>query len=161
MDYSKIKAEVNNDQFKFDSIDLTEFDVVDCKNGHFHILKDQQSYLAEIIEEDYNSKEFTIKINGHLFQIKLLDEHDQMVKSLGLSKKQINKVNEIKAPMPGLILEVLIKEGDTIENDTPLLILEAMKMENVLKSQGDGVVKSILIKKGDAVEKGQVLIDLT
>ena len=160
MDYSKIQAVVNDGQFDFETIDLTDFDAVQIKDGDFHLLKDKQTYIAKVVDQDYNNKIFTININGHSFQIQLLDQYDQMVKSLGLSKVQVTKVNEIKAPMPGLILDTLVEVGDTIEEGTPLLILEAMKMENVLKSQGDAVVKSINIHKGDAVEKGQILMEM-
>jgi biotin carboxyl carrier protein len=62
--------------------------------------------------------------------------------------------------MPGLVLDIMIKPGQTIEKGTPLLILEAMKMENVLKSEGDGVVKSIEVIKTQAVDKGQILIEM-
>ena len=62
--------------------------------------------------------------------------------------------------MPGLVLDVMVAEGDTVEAGTPLLILEAMKMENVLKSEGDGTIKSIKITKGEAVEKRQLLIEI-
>lgn len=160
MDYSKIQAVINEGQFEFDTINLDDFDAVQIKDGDFHLLKNKQTYIAKIVAQDYNNKEFTIKINGHNFQIQLFDQYDQMVKSLGLSKVQTTKVNEVKAPMPGLILDILVNIGDTIEAETPLIILEAMKMENVLKSQGDAVVKSININKGDAVEKGQILIEM-
>jgi biotin carboxyl carrier protein len=65
---------------------------------------------------------------------------------------------EIKAPMPGLIFDIKVKEGDEVKKGDAVLILEAMKMENILKSPGDGTVKSIKIKKGQSVEKNQVLI---
>ncbi len=160
MDYSKIQANINDGQFNFDTIDLADFDAIKVKDGSFHLLKDKQTYIAKVIAQDYNNKEFTITINGHAFHIQLLDQYDQMVKSLGLSKVQATKINEIKAPMPGLILDILVKPGDTIEEGSPLLILEAMKMENVIKSQGDAIVKSINTNKGDAVEKGQILIEM-
>ena len=61
--------------------------------------------------------------------------------------------------MPGLIIDLKVKTGDTVKAGDSLLILEAMKMENMLKSPGDGVVKNVKVKKGDAVEKNQVLIE--
>jgi biotin carboxyl carrier protein len=68
------------------------------------------------------------------------------------------KVNELKAPMPGLVLDVRVKVGDVIKKGEPLVVLEAMKMENVLKSIADVTIKKIAIEKGNAVEKNQVLI---
>jgi biotin carboxyl carrier protein len=67
-------------------------------------------------------------------------------------------MNEIKAPMPGLILKVLVGAGDTVAKGDNLLVVEAMKMENIIKAPGDGVVSAILTQAGDKVEKNQVLI---
>jgi biotin carboxyl carrier protein len=61
--------------------------------------------------------------------------------------------------MPGLIIDLKIKTGDIVKPGDPLLILEAMKMENILKSPGEGTIKNVKVKKGDNVEKGQVLIE--
>ena len=60
--------------------------------------------------------------------------------------------------MPGLVIDLKVKAGDVVKAGDPLLILEAMKMENILKAAGDATVKNVTVKKGDSVEKGQVLI---
>ena len=62
--------------------------------------------------------------------------------------------------MPGLIIDILVKEGQAIQKGDQLLILEAMKMENVIKAEGEGIVKSILTEKSKAVDKGQVIIEM-
>ncbi|MCL4128829.1 UNVERIFIED_CONTAM: hypothetical protein GTU68_035446 [Idotea baltica] len=62
--------------------------------------------------------------------------------------------------MPGLIIDILVSEGQTVEKGTPLAVLSAMKMENVLLSEGEGIVKSVKVKKDDAVEKGQMIIEM-
>jgi len=67
-------------------------------------------------------------------------------------------VNEVKAPMPGLLLNVMVKPGNQVFKGDNLLVLEAMKMENMIKSPTDGVVKSIEVEKSSAVDKNQVLI---
>ena len=69
-------------------------------------------------------------------------------------------INDIKAPMPGLILEVNVEEGAEVQEGDYLLVLEAMKMENTLTAPRDGVVKSVSIKKGETVEKNQLLIEM-
>jgi biotin carboxyl carrier protein len=61
--------------------------------------------------------------------------------------------------MPGLIIDLRVKEGDQVKAGDPLLILEAMKMENIIKASGDSIVKSLKVKKGETVEKNQVLIE--
>jgi len=78
---------------------------------------------------------------------------------MGFEIGSAKKVNDIKAPMPGLILEINVKVGQEIVENDPILILEAMKMENVITAPRDGVIKSISVTKGDAVEKNQLLIE--
>ena len=77
---------------------------------------------------------------------------------MGFEVGATKKVNDIKAPMPGLILDINVKVGQEVKENDALLILEAMKMENVLTSPRDGVIKSISVNKGNAVEKNQLLI---
>jgi len=69
-------------------------------------------------------------------------------------------VNDLKAPMPGLVLDVLVKEGQQIKKGENLLVLEAMKMENNLKALSDAVVKKVNVGKGARVEKNEILIEL-
>ena len=74
---------------------------------------------------------------------------------VGLAKQ----INAIKAPMPGLILEINVDVGQSVKENDNLLILTAMKMENSFLSPRDGVIKSIAVKVGDSVVKGELLIE--
>ena len=76
------------------------------------------------------------------------------------NKPKTNKINAIKPTMPGLVIEICVNEGQEIVENDKVLILEAMKMENVIKIPHEAVVKKILVKTGQAVEKGQTLIEL-
>jgi biotin carboxyl carrier protein len=87
------------------------------------------------------------------------DKFDELLEQLGMDASSSGKVSEIKAPMPGLVLDVMVAAGDEIKEDQPLLILEAMKMENVIKSPSDNTVKKVSINKGDSVEKNEILIE--
>jgi biotin carboxyl carrier protein len=142
---------VNGQPFQWDLSKLSE-------NG-FHILYKNESYRAEVVKTDAATKSFTFKINNHLHTVEVKDKFDLLLEKLGMHNTSAGKVNNIKAPMPGLIIDLKVKVGDTVKAGDSLLILEAMKMENMLKSPGDGVVKSVKVKKGDAVEKNQVLIE--
>jgi biotin carboxyl carrier protein len=141
-------------------IDDKEFswDLIEEENRIFHIIKDHQSYMVEVIKADKIEKNFTIRVNGNKYQLDVKDKFDELLKSLGFDNLNARKVNEIKAPMPGLVLDLQVNEGDTIKKGDAVLVLEAMKMENIIKSPVDGVVKKINVKKGVAVEKNQVLI---
>ena len=152
------KATVNG-QFIFDDVH-SELDIVPMSDGRYHVLKDNISYHVEILYTDYHTKTFTIKVNGSAYEVQLADQYDQLVNRLGLTVVSEHKVREIRAPMPGLVLDISVEIGQHVQKGDPLLILEAMKMENVLKSQGDGVVKAIRVEKGEAVDKNALLIEM-
>ena len=124
----------------------------------FHILKDDKSFNAEVISFNEETKTFRFKINGRILEAEVKDRLDLLLDSMGLGGKESQKISNLKAPMPGLIAEIMVKEDQEVENGEPLLILEAMKMENMIKSPGKGVIKSIRVTKGQSVEKNQVLI---
>ncbi|MDX2003187.1 MAG: biotin/lipoyl-containing protein [Chitinophagales bacterium] len=134
------------------------WDMTESANGNFHIIQNGKSYSVQVIEAKYEEKAFTIRVNGNDYTLQVKDKYDLLLQQLGLSDKMSSKVNDIKAPMPGLVLNILVEDGQTVKKGDSILILEAMKMENVLKSPGDGTVKTVKVQKGDAVEKGQVLI---
>ena len=156
MDY---KVHIGEQEFDLTKENSTNLNIV--SNGDaFHVLKDNQAFDVKLITANFQSKTMTIEVNGNKYDVKIEDEYDLLVKKMGLSLVTSQKMQNVKAPMPGLIVEVLAEVGQTIEKGTPLLILEAMKMENVLKAEGEGVVKSIEITKGNAVDKGQILIEM-
>jgi biotin carboxyl carrier protein len=135
-----------------------EWDLQQLEEKHFHILKDNKSFRVEVLESDFTSKEFRLKINGEVHEVKLKDKTDLLLEKMGLSAVVSNAMKELKAPMPGLIYELKVAVGDTVEKGDVLLILVAMKMENSIKAIGNGIVRQININLNDSVEKNQVLI---
>ena len=135
-----------------------EWDCKEIHKGVYHIIKDHRSYNVELLEVDVVLKSFTIKINGNKYCLTAKDKYDELLHQLGFDNSIASKVNEIKAPMPGMVLEVAVKTGDEVKIGDKLLVLEAMKMENILRSPCNGTVKKIIAEKGKAVEKNQVLI---
>jgi biotin carboxyl carrier protein len=135
------------------------WEMIRVSDGYFHLLFRHKSIRAEIVKIDSASKSFTLKINGHLYTIELKDKFDLLLEKMGMTASAGSKINNIKAPMPGLILDLKVGPGDPVKTGDALLILEAMKMENIIKSSGEGVVRTVKIKKGESVEKGQVLIE--
>ncbi len=136
-----------------------QWDLAEITNGYFHILYQQKSYRAEIVSTDTTTKTLVIKINGHSYTVALKDKFDLLLEKMGINSSASSKINNIKAPMPGLIIDLKIKTGDIVKAGDQLIILEAMKMENIIKSPGEGTVKNVKVKKGDSVEKGQVLVE--
>ena len=88
----------------------------------------------------------------------LKDKYDDLLNQMGLDATTNKKDNEVKAPMPGQVLNILVKAGDSISEGDGLIVLEAMKMENIIKSNRDGVIQEVHAKKNNSVEKNAVLI---
>ncbi len=152
------KIAVNGNQFF--EVDGDSLDFLPAGPEKWHILLEGKSYSAELLHADYAGKSFTFRINGSNYNVKLADRFDQLVEKLGLSKQGTTKIKEIKAPMPGLVLEIQVAAGQEVTKGQSLLILEAMKMENIIKSPGNGTVRRIFVDKGKPVEKNQLLVEL-
>ena len=151
---------VNNTQiFNHTASTNTTLDAVEVSPSKFHILKNNQAYTAEIIATDFIAKTYTVKVNGNTYSVAIANPLDLLIKEMGFLVGNSKQINEIKAPMPGLILEMSVEVGQEVQENDCLLILEAMKMENSFLSPRAGIIKSISASKGDAVEKGQLLIE--
>ena len=134
------------------------WDLSKLADRQYHILKNNRSFSVEVLSVEVATKTVRLKINGHIQEVQVKDRFDLLLEKMGMSNAA-SKVNNIKAPMPGLIVGISIQPGDVVAKGDIVLILEAMKMENAIKAPGDGTVKAVKIQKGDRVEKGQVLVE--
>lgn len=123
-----------------------------------HLIYNKKSFVAELVNLDKESKTMEIRLGGKLAMLQIKDRHDLLLEKLGMNNQSSSQLKEIKAPMPGLILEMKVKPGDEVKKGDVVLVLEAMKMENIIKSPGDGIVKVVKAKLKGSVEKNQVLI---
>jgi biotin carboxyl carrier protein len=160
-----------NDKFNFDievkgqelivNGESALIDSVELNKNSSHLLYKNKSYTVEVVELNTEEKTAVVKVNGIAYSLNIKDQYDQLLKQLGMDNLAGSKILQVKAPMPGLVLNVLIAERDEVKKGDNLLVLEAMKMENMLKSPTDGVVKKIMIKQGDKVEKNEMLISFS
>jgi biotin carboxyl carrier protein len=134
------------------------FDIAKINETTFHVIDNGRAFHLELLGINEENKELNVRINGKEGTLKVKDKFDILLEKMGLNTMKSAKVSDIKAPMPGLVHQVLVSEGQDVKKGDALLILEAMKMENVIKAPADGTVTSIKIKKGQNVEKNQVLI---
>ena len=104
-------------------------------------------------------KRLHLSTEGQEFEVNIKDEQDLLLEKLGISSKTDQRLVNLKAPMPGKVVDVMVSEGETVEKGHALVILEAMKMENLIKASADATIKAIKIKQGDAVEKNQIMIE--
>jgi len=138
--------------------DCVTADIKQLNATSWHIINNLQSYNVEIINFSSSEKTAEIKVNNNIYTITAKDQFDILLDRLGLSNLNAAKVSEIKAPMPGMVLKVFVSEGVSVKKGDNLFILEAMKMENIIKAPAEVIVKTIKIKPGDKVEKGQILM---
>jgi acetyl/propionyl-CoA carboxylase alpha subunit len=128
----------------------------DFKNAEEYIsfLFNGQSYLVDVISQD---TEYTVFTRNSFRTIKIFNDemllHESLKKGGGFGGDQ-----ELKSGMPGKIIEIFVKAGEVVKSNKPLLIMEAMKMENEMRASRDVKVKEICVKQGDSVESGAVLI---
>ncbi len=137
---------------------LTEISMIKEGQGYFHVLKNNVSYRVEVLKTDATEKKVTLRINGKTLTLQVQDSFDQLLNQMGLGNINARKVNDLKSPMPGLVIDIPVQEGQNVAAGEPLIILEAMKMENILKAPSNVTVKKVLVHKGKAVEKNEVLI---
>jgi biotin carboxyl carrier protein len=96
---------------------------------------------------------------GERWELEVLDERTRHIRTLAGAGDQRRPAGVLKAPMPGLVVRVQVELGQRVSVGTPLVVLEAMKMENELKASASAVVKALRVGAGDTVEKGQVLVE--
>ena len=126
--------------------------------GTFSVKIEDKSYKVEAIDGPDYSGNMTIRVEGVERQVKILDERALLLDKMGMSSVDTGADLTLYAPMPGKVLSVKVEPGQTVEPGDALLVLEAMKMENVIKSAIGGVVEDVLAKAGMVVEKGELLV---
>lgn len=150
----------NQLEFSYNGDDSTLKILEKAEEGKlFTLSKDGKKYQVKVLKIDPDKKELFLKVNGETISLKIEDEYDMLLKSMGMGAGAIKKINEVKAPMPGVVLDIKVSSGQEVEKDQPIVVLEAMKMENLLKSPIDGIIKSIEVEKGETVEKNRVLVN--
>ena len=163
-----IQATVNNTTNEIEVInenevsingDIISLDKIKLSDTKQHVLIDNKSYSVEFISFDKEKKNVTLKINNNPYTVLVKDKYDLLLKEMGMSNMTTKVVKEVKAPMPGLVVSVIATKGQEVKEGDSLLILEAMKMENVIKSPVDGVIKNIKIEETNTVEKNEILIE--
>jgi biotin carboxyl carrier protein len=151
------KILINEHQIDLNEDDLTESSSSNSAASNEHTIKANEPRL--LISEPFK-KRFLIAYRGHIYRVTIQDKNDLLIDQMGYTQTQGTKSEHIKAPMPGLVLEIKVKSGDQVKQGDSLIVLEAMKMENVLKAHHDGAVRVVNVEKGQAVDKGQVLIEI-
>ena len=162
-----LKIKVNN-RFNFESESgndgrminglAIDTDIVRIDAHTFHIIHNGKSYNAELVSINRDDKTCTVKVGANIYSMQMTDRYDELLHQLGMDNLKTTKISDVKSPMPGLVIRILVAEGDLVEKGGNLFVLEAMKMENIIKSSSDVRIKSVKVKAGDKVEKNQVVM---
>lgn len=154
------RAKVNESfEFELSKDDCQSLDMIEMGDRSFHLIENNRSVVARIVEADLQGKSYTVQLGSNHYTVHLKDRVDQQISEMGLSVGKGKQVNALNAPMPGLVLEINVREGDEVNEGDQLLILSAMKMENSFLSPRDGKIKAVHVSKDQAVDKGQLLIE--
>ena len=154
------KIKVNEFKFSFTAKQIAAADLVKKSPTEFNLINSHHSVNAKLVEADMAAKKITIEVEGENFVVEIKDELDQVLEQMGFGLATNKQVKEIKAPMPGLVLQIAVSEGQEVNEGDKIIILGAMKMENSIIIQNNAIIKRIAVAAGQAVEKGQVLVEL-
>jgi biotin carboxyl carrier protein len=132
--------------------------IVQQSNETLLLITPKKVYTISCLNINHETKTLTLLYNGLKFNASITEPLDEILKSMGLENALTPKISDLKAPMPGLVLQVLVQPGDTVNKGDKILVLEAMKMENAIKSPTDGIIGDVLVSQGLAVDKNQILI---
>lgn len=122
---------------------------------YYSLIINNRSY--EIIVDEQEDV-YTVRIGDEIYTAKVEDEQKRQFAQLDIKSKVSLREQQLRAPMPGLVVAVEVKQGELVKPGQGVVIVEAMKMENELKASREGTVKEIHVKKGDTVDKNQLLI---
>ena len=137
--------------------DEANYDLLKNGDNGYHLIYNNQSFNIEVLNKDTHSGELTLKINGRVIPTQLQNKLADLLKKMGMDNNK-KKLKDLKAPMPGLVLDIMVKEGEEVTKGQELIVLEAMKMENAIKSPQDGIIDKIQIDKQDKIDKNHTLL---
>lgn len=147
----KVSLQQEGQQWQHHEISKKDFQQAEA---YISFLFNGQSYLIDVIGQD---TDYTVFMRNSFRTVKIFNDemllHESLKKGGGFGGDQ-----ELKSGMPGKIIEIFCKPGDVVKANKPLLIMEAMKMENEMRAARDVKIKDIMVKQGDSVESGAVLI---
>lgn len=135
-----------------------DYSFITQDNGRRLLRIGHRLYSIDNVSFDKRTVEFTI--DGRWCTVDVRDERDLLLDEMGFKTAAEIGEGELKAPMPGKILEIMVEEGDEVELGDPVAILEAMKMENELNAPVAGVVASISVSVDDSLEKNAIILEI-
>ncbi len=154
----KFEIEITNDGKLLVNGQPREVDFLHLDESLYSLIMQNNSHEVVVEQRD---GDYEVLVGGHLFTGRVLDERAQLMASRrGGGFTETGEIT-IRAPMPGLIVAITVKEGDEIKAGQTVVILESMKMQNELKAPRDGTVQRISVEAGQTVEQKKILVTIT
>lgn len=154
------KALVNKlQEFSFNQKSIDELDLFIHRGNTFHLIHENNSHHADLIDSDFLNRTYSIRVNSNIYKVEIKRPIDEVVHKMGYALRSAKTVDSVKAPMPGIIIDLKVEKGQTVKKGDTLLILEAMKMENAIVSPKDTKIKDVYTTVGETVDKNKLLID--
>jgi biotin carboxyl carrier protein len=140
-------------EVRVDGGEPVRVDAMKSPNTTYSILVGARQFEGSVDERA--SGTFDIHVGASAFDVSVIDERRKLL--LGAAATKLSGKQELTAQMPGKIVKILVGPGDAVEEDAPMLVIEAMKMENELRSPIAGTVTRVEVSEGDTVDTGALL----
>ena len=141
--------------------------LVDGREVNYEVIREEEDRLlvkiGDSVEEIiYSEKgeEIELLLSNETVRMEVLSDRDILLKRLESGGPAGHAHSEIKAPMPGLVVKILVADGERVKKGAKLIILEAMKMENEIRAAADSEVAEVLVHEGEIVDKDQTIMKL-
>lgn len=134
---------------------VVDVDIQEIGNNRYQIIVNNQPFIASIAQ---SNDQLVIIIDHHLYFVETKEASQELLDKVGINQNSLKKTSLLKAPMPGLIVDILVNEGAEIYTGQALVVLKAMKMENIIKAPHDGVIKRIFVRKDQKIDKDSVIL---
>ena len=138
-----LAVDIEGKRYTISDTDWSQFDCIRVNDNTYHLLENGNVHLITIIHSDPANKKFMFKIDGEIKEATVLNGLDMLIEKMGLNSTAAKKLSVLNAPMPGLVTLIKTQVGAEVDKGTPLIILEAMKMENVIVAPHPATIKAI------------------
>ncbi len=157
----RIEVDVGPGGIRFgDESTWLEASVQDVEGTPIRMVNIGEAVHRVVVRRGETRGAYTFWLGGFRYEVEALDERMRTIRDMTGAGAGPGGPMPIVAPMPGLIVRVIVSKGDEIQSGDAIVVMEAMKMENELRAVGPGRVNAVLVSEGQAVEKGAILVEL-
>ena len=155
----RVEVEIDGDGVRVDGR-AVDAHVVDIEGTPMRLITVGEQVHRVLARRQPERGRYTLSVDGYRYEVEALDERTRTIRELTAAASGPKGPAPLIAPMPGLVMRVMVQPGDQVVPGQGLVVVEAMKMENELRATAPATVKAVLVQPGQAVEKGAVLVEM-